>query len=227
MAPFQLISPFVDRHLTRYLPKDTIKTIVHLGAHNGSDLRLLIDEYSPTRIMSFECNPKMIPVCQSVVSRLQTEQTKVKIDFVPKAVNRLGGFASYWSVNSDDEEALGSSSTYKLDRISMVQMTVPATTLDVECKAHGIDEIDLICADIEGGEINAFTKQDILFKTKYIISEVGVDRNWKKGYPVLDDLKAVLAPYGFEVIDFRWTGPYTVNEAADVLFVNKNLISSK
>lgn len=204
---FQVVpSPFIDKHFTRHLQKNTIKTIVHLGAHNGSDLNLLIEEYSPDRILSFECNPRMIPICQSAVDRLQTAQSKVKIEFVPKAVNRFGGFATFWCVNSNDQDTLGSSSTYKLDRISMVEMTVPATTLDIECKAKDITEIDLICADIEGGEINAFTKQNILHKTKYIISEVGIDRNWKQGYPVLDDLKEVLGSYGFEVIESKWTG---------------------
>lgn len=214
--------PYTNRQFTRHFDVGSIQTIVHLGANDGSDWKELIEVYSPSLIVSFECNPKLIHMCEKESHEINKTHKNTKVIFIPKPVFSKRKIIEYWSVSCDDAGGLGSSSIYKHHNLPMEKMTMEATTIDEECKKLGIDSIDLICADIEGGEIEAFTNQSILNRTRYIMSEVGVDRNWKPGYPVLEDMEKMLSSsYGFEKKDFFWGA---VGMAGEAFFANKNLV---
>jgi len=216
--------PYIYEQFTKHINLKSIETIVHLGANDGSDWKQLIETYSPSVIISFECNPKLIPLCEEQLHIIEKTHPQTQIFFVPKAVFSSEQEISYWSVMADDPVNLGSSSIYKHTNLNMEKLSIEATTIDNECNNLDIKTIDIICADIEGGEIHAFTDQNILNKTRYIITEVGVDRNWKIGYPVLDDLKIVLEKYGFNLKEFVWW-PHGIGLAGEALFVNEKIQS--
>lgn len=197
-----------------------IDVVFELGSNDGAYTEEIIEKYKPSRYFSVECNPKLISVCGRKVEEMRNKRG-IEIHLIDKALSEKEGVLEYWTVDSDDAGELGSSSIYKHHYLSMSKMCLPCTTLDSVCKEHNVDKIDLICCDIEGGESKAFAKQEILRNTKYLIVEVGVERSWKPGYPVLSDFMEVISPYGFEMVEFLWA--HGGKEWGDGMFVNKNL----
>ncbi len=197
-----------------------VETVFEIGSNNSEYTEHIIQAYNPKRYFSVECNPKLTQLCQNTIDHMVR---KYGIDgvFIDKALSDKDGSLEYWTVKSDDPGWLGSSSVYKHHYLPMEKLNIECTTLDSICDKNSVRSIDLICCDIEGGELAAFTNQKILNSTKYMIVEVGVDRNWKPGYPVLADLMDVISPLGFEVVEFLWANGG--KEFGDGLFINKNL----
>jgi FkbM family methyltransferase len=214
-------TPYICDQFVNCLDKDKIKTIFQLGTCVPDDTKDILAFYRPNKLVYFECHPHYIPLCQAFKDSYTGE---VSLEFVPKAIYSYVGDIDFWSVPLHDPRGEGfeSSSVYKHPRIvEMVPLRLPCTTLDHEATRLGIDEIDLICADIEGSESQAFKDQKILHKTKYIICEAGVSREWKSGYPVLEDIAESLKPYGFEQASFYWSH---IGSCGEVMFVNRTLI---
>lgn len=210
---------YINDFFSQYI-SEPIDVVFELGSNNGAYTEEIIEKYKPSRYFSVECNPKLISVCNKKMEEIRNKKG-IEIHFIDKALSKTEGVIEYWTVDSDDADELGSSSIYKHHYLSMSKMVLPCTTLDSICKEHNISKIDLICCDIEGGESNAFANQEILRNTKFIITEVGVERSWKPGYPVLSDFMEVISPYGFEMVDFLWA--HGAKECGDGIFVNKNL----
>ena len=206
---------FVKDEFAR-LMQNNLSIVFELGARDGLYTREINQKYNPDKIYSFECNPNSIENCikntkeltNVFLSNLAVAGHVGEIQFFPV----VGGACH------------GSSSIFKLRKVTQTEVTVPCVTLDSFCKSHGIDEIDLICADIEGAETLAFTKQDILNRTKYIITEVQIDPNWKPGNPTIEELEGVIFPYGFERAAYIG-GAGDGKSAGDALYINRRLES--
>jgi len=206
----------------QHIDLESIQTIFQLGAHNGSDTVDVAQFYKPQKMVVLECNPLLLEVCQKTIDQC-VQNTGIDIEFVGKAAHTFPGMLKYFTVAGNNIYDMVHSSVYKHHYLPMEEIAVPATSLDHECKIRNIESIDLICADIEGGEVNAFTNQSILNKTKHIITEVGLDPNWKPGYPTLRDLQPVLKKYGFDLVVLQETHIGLVGEA---LFTNQGWIDS-
>jgi FkbM family methyltransferase len=212
--------PYTCEQFVKHLNKE-IKTIFQLGASDAHDTEHMISFYNPDTLVFFECHPGILHCGRDLVKNYKG---KTELHFIEKAIHSYTGELDIWSVPLDDprKEGFESSSIYRNKTIVEQNiLKLPCTTLDEESKRLGIDTIDLICADIEGNELNAFTNQDILNRTSYIITEVGVDKNWRPGNPVLDDLVQHLSQYGFVKKDFYWGHVGCCGEA---LFVNERFL---
>jgi FkbM family methyltransferase len=213
-------TPYICEQFNKHIDRSKIKTIFQLGTCVPTDTPEILEFYKPLNMVYFECHPSYIPICQEFKNNYNGS---TNLTFVPKVIFSYVGEIDFWSVPLEDprREGFESSSVYKHPRIvEMVPLRLPCTTLDYEASLLGLDSIDLICADIEGSESDAFKNQSILNSTKYIICEAGVSREWKSGYPVLDDIYESLRPYGFEQVDFFWSH---IGSCGEVMFVNKRL----
>lgn len=212
-------TPYICDQFLKHIDKNKVKTIFQLGTCVPTDTYELLEFYNPEKLVYFECHPSYINICQEYKDNYTGS---ADLTFVPKVIFSYVGEIDFWSVPLDDprREGFESSSVYKHPRIvEMVPLRLQCTTLDYEAERLGINKIDLICADIEGSESEAFKNQSILYKTKYIICEAGVSREWKSGYPVLDDIRNSLSQYGFEQVDFYWSH---VGSCGEAIFVNNN-----
>lgn len=215
--------PYLFEQFTKHILKEKINTIFELGTNDASFIEPIISYYEPNTFISFECNPQLISICQEKINKLKNN---TKIEFVPKALYSSRGHVNYWSIDSNSPEILGSSSIYKHKYLPTIKQQIETTTLDYECDIRNIKTIDLICSDIEGAEYEAFKNQKILNNTKYIITEVVIDKNWRPGSPTLQDISSVLREFGFEMAEYYedpTDKPYTPYLAGDALFINKKI----
>lgn len=209
-------NPFILNHFTEYIEKP-IDNIFELGCHNGAYTSEIKNFYNPKVIHSFECNPDTINICRKKLEKLEN------VFLHEYAVLNFDGITRFFPIDDNDILQKGSSSVYLLDKeknIKQKEIIVKTITLDTFCKNNSIDKIDLICADIEGAEHLAFKNQEILHKTKYIITEVQIDPNWKKGYPTIMQLENSLSEYNFKLKKIVY-GPTTPNIAGDALYVRQ------
>ncbi len=191
-----------------------IDLIFELGARNGLYTGQINHCYQPQKIISFECNPSSISKCESNISDVDTAS------FHPVAIADYTGSIDFFQADDCHGADDGSSSIFNLAKINnMKKITVDCTTLDDFCKTENIKQIDLICADIEGAEVKAFTDQQILYNTRYIITEVQIDKGWKPECPTILDLENTICKYGFEKAAYI-SG---CGSAGDALYINKKL----
>lgn len=214
--------PYICEQFTKHFDKQQIKTIFQLGASDSHDTIEMLSFYNPDTLVFFECHPGILHCGRDLVKNYKG---KTKLHFIEKAIHSYVGELDIWSVPLNDPRKEGFESSSVFRNTTIVEQNIlklPCTTLDEEAKKLKIDSIDLLCADVEGNELNAFTNQNILHKTKYIITEVGVDKNWRPGNPVLDDLVLLLSEYGFVKKDFYWGHIGCCGEA---LFINERLVN--
>ena len=210
-------NPFIMPEFTQYTNKP-VNTIFELGCHTGLYTGEIQRHYNPFLIHSFECNPDTINICRANLAILKN------VHLHEYAVLDYDGETTFFPIDDADVLQKGSSSVYLLGKeknIKQKEITVNCITLDTFCKNNDVKKIDLICADIEGAEHLAFKNQEILHSTDYIITEVQVDPNWKKGYPTIKDLESSLGRYNFKLKKIIY-GPTTPNIAGDALYVRED-----
>tara|TARA_R110002096_G_scaffold165516_1_gene334109 strand:+ start:39 stop:701 length:663 start_codon:yes stop_codon:yes gene_type:complete len=191
-----------------------IDTIFELGARNGLYTREIQHHYQPKQIFSFECNPSSIDRCKNNISDVKTAS------FHSVAVADYTGSIDFFQADDCGNANDGSSSIFSLSKLNMKKVTVDCITLDDFCRAEEITEIDLICADIEGAEVRAFTDQQILHNTRYIITEVQINPHWKPECLTIVDLENVICEYGFEKAAYI----DGCGCAGDALYINRNIL---
>lgn len=180
-------NPYVCPHFLQVIDKGKIEVVFELGSRDGLYTPSLLSTFKPRLLCAFECNPDCLPTVRKNTAGLQ--------NFVlcEKAIWKHDGEVSFFK-HSD----VGSSSILGHPRDPMEKITVPCITLDTFCAQAGISKIDLICADIEGAELEVFRGQKILKTVSYIMTEVAFDPDWKRGYPTYREMDAYLGKLGFK-----------------------------
>lgn len=192
-----------------------VDVIFELGARDGLYTKEINQHYSPREIHSFECNPNSIEKCKSNLEHMNN--VKFNNVAVVDYVGEIDFYQADRCYGADD----GSSSIFNLSKLSgMTKTSVNCTTLDTYCESNSIKKIDLICADIEGAEVKAFTNQNILNNTKYIISEVQLNKHWKIECPTVNELESVIEAYGFQRAEYidEFNG-----HGGTALYINNNI----
>lgn len=149
-----------------------IKIIVEAGARDLIDALQLELMYPCATIYSFECNPECVAVCENNLSHSQG-----RIKFNSCAASNVNGDITFFSFNSEicGEHDAGVSSIYQhkdTSGVPMKQITVPGKRIEDVLKADGVESVDLLCLDMQGGELNLLLGLgDYINKVKYIIIE--------------------------------------------------------
>ena len=191
--------------------KNHIKTIFELGSRDLIDAIKLHDFYN-CKIYAFECNPDCLIECNKNLLKLN-EDTKKDIILVNKAVSLTNSNVSFYPFDLNKYNNMGSSSMYKIDFSKrdigdpdynrsnpQKEIIVEGTRLDTFIDENNIDNIDLLCIDLQGYELNALKSfGEYLNKVKYIISECSIRTTYTGGCSFIE-LENYLSSYGFKYI---------------------------
>lgn len=197
-------SDYLHPRFTSLLAHGKIQTIVELGARDGFDALLLRDFYG-AKVHTFECNPDVLPRCRALLSR------EANITLVEKAAwDEEKPIAFYPVVETiEDERNIdnnpGASSCFPArsdyrQLYKQKQTTVSAVRLDSYCKSQGIEQIDLLCIDIQGAAFEALRGLGAMLRnTRYIIVELETKPMYF-GEHLFEDVDQFLQGQGFNQI---------------------------
>lgn len=159
---------YLNENFTKFINKSEIKTIIELGARYGEEAISLSEYYPDATVHAFECNPHVL------FETKKNLMNKPKIKLHEVAVSNICSDSIFFPADANNP---GASSLFvaKLGKWwgDLPPVSVKTTRLDDYFKKNNISSVDMICADIQGGELNAFEGMGkYLDNVKYIISEV-------------------------------------------------------
>jgi len=220
------------------IDKNQIKIIFELGSRDLIDAIKLLNYYN-CNIYAFECNPDCLIECNKQLSTINDFQ-KTKLFLIDKAVSLMDGDVIFYPFDLLKYNNMGSSSMLKID-FSMrntddpdynkpnpqKSIIVKGIRLDTFMNENNIKNIDLLCIDLQGYELNALKSLgDHLYKIKYIITECSIKSTYINGasYTELNDY---LTKFKFNYYSSNKFGELNPNlnitgfSEFDALFINK------
>jgi len=164
------MSAYLNKDFLNIIDENKIKIIVELGTRDGDDTICLAKYYTNSNILTFECNPNTIYVCRNTI---ENSNFKDRIKFFDFGVGKEENEIEFYPYKLGNP---GASSFYKRYDFDQSQETykekIKIRRLDVVLKENNIEKVDLICADIQGYEMNALIGiGDYLKNVDYIILE--------------------------------------------------------
>lgn len=190
--------PFVDSASTKF--------IIELGARDCKDSIGLASHFQ-CPVLTFECNPEAIQQCRRT---LETAPTTAQITLVEQAVCAFTGTTEFHSLCSETYDNIGASSLFSHydPEISplMKSITVPCTRLDTYLDDHSLPSPDLLCMDIQGGELGAIQSLgERLRDCKVIATEVSLVPSYIGGV-MFGELYSYLLENGFSLEHYPRSG---------------------
>ena len=180
--------------------KENIKVIIEAGARDLLDSIDLENIYPNATIHSFECNPECVDVCNH-----NLQFTKGRVVFNNNAVTDKDGIVEFYSYDSNksaDHDG-GVSSQFKHKNHESVptnKIEVESITLNTYAHRNNIANIDMLCLDLQGGELALLKGLGNLISTvKYIIIEIDT-MNYYENEPTCDEVYKFLETNGFNKI---------------------------
>ena len=232
---------YLDQLFVDTINKENVKVVFELGSRDLKDAVKLINHYN-CPVYAFECNPDCLQECEKTLSKID-QTTKDKLCFERTAVSLVDGPVTFYPFDLTKYNNMGSSSMLKIDfskrNLSdpdynrpnpQKEITVPGTRLDTYLKGKNIN-IDLLCMDLQGYELNALKSLGSrLHDVKYIITECSIENTYVGG-PSFKELEVYLAQFNFEYKcsnAFNYSYPdlsLTGSSEFDALFINKSFIN--
>jgi FkbM family methyltransferase len=216
-----------------------IKTIFELGSRDLIDSIKLLDFFEHSKIYAFECNNDCLVECNKNYVNLE-EKKKNRLFLIDKAVSIKNGDVTFYPFDLQKYNNMGSSSMLKIDFSlrnkddpdynlpnPQKEITVNGIRLDTFICENHIPNIDLLCIDLQGYELNAIKSLgDELRKVKYIITECSIESTYTGGSS-FKELNEYLTNYNFKYVSsnkFGETYPDLSQKGFsefDALFINK------
>lgn len=160
------MSNYWNSSFLRNLKINNVKTVFEVGARYGNESKKLKLTFPNSKIYCFECNPLTIEICKKNLKNIDDINF---YDFGLGDQEVLLPFYSY--INNND----GASSLLKrIDYESTQKQTglVNIKRLDTFVKEKNIRNIDLLCMDVQGYEMNVLKGAGNFIKNiNYIIME--------------------------------------------------------
>jgi len=165
------MSVYTDERFTKYITnKDDIKVILELGSRDLQDAILMKEYYNPVKIISFECNPDSLKLCEENIKE-HKDITLVKCAVWDK--NEKIKFYPVTNGNIGASSAFKVTGEYPYEYWKQKEIFVNAIRLDSWLKSNKIEKVDMICADIQGALLKALIGLGTYLKdVKYIIAEI-------------------------------------------------------
>jgi FkbM family methyltransferase len=221
------------------ISKAEISTIFELGSRDLVDAIKLINIYN-CKIYAFECNPDCLIECKKQILNCDNN-VKDKIVLVEKAVSLTDGYITFYPFDLTKYNNMGASSMLKIDfslrdindpdynrENPQKEVSVPGTRLDTFMNHNHISNIDLLCIDLQGYEMNAIKSLGTyLRKVKYIITECSIQSTYING-TTFKELNDYLSGYNFQYVSSNRFGSnfpdlsLTGFSEFDALFINKS-----
>jgi FkbM family methyltransferase len=222
------------------IDSNQIKTIFELGSRDLIDAIKLLDYFQDSKAYAFECNPDCLIECYNIIDKLDEIQKK-RLFLVDKAVSINNSNVSFYPFDLQKYNNMGASSMLKIDfslrnkndldynrENPQKEIIVDGIRLDTFIDENYIENIDLLCIDLQGYELNAIKSLgNHLHKVKYIITECSIMSTYTGG-ATFNELNDYLTNYNFKYISSNKFGNnfpdltlYGFSEF-DALFVNQS-----
>ena len=219
-----------------------IKIIFELGSRDLVDAIKLLNYYDDSKIYSFECNPDCLVECKKNLSNLE-EDIKKRIFLIDKAVSIINGDVLFYPFDLQKYDNMGASSMLKIDFSTRSQddpdynlpdyqkeIIVDGIRLDTFINDNKINNIDLLCIDLQGYELNALKSLgNLLHNIKYIITECSIVSTYKYG-ATFKELNEYLTNFNFKYVSSNKFGENFPDMSLqyfsefDALFINESNI---
>lgn len=197
--------------------------VFDVGAHQGRVSRLFLDALPQARVFAFE---PQAALCQRLRQQFAHE-TRLRV--VGAALGERGGRTAFHegvfnATSSRFPRSVGGRRYYRSDYVMAATLDVPLDTLDDFCRREGLDRIDLLKLDTQGGE------HDILLGARgllgagriaIVLTEFFVVPHYE-GAPLFDEIWRLLASAGYTLFDLQ-PGPRAANgqlRYGDAIFVS-------
>ena len=222
------------------IDKTKVKTIFELGSRDLIDATKMIEHYNNAICYSFECNPECLVECKKNKDCFNEDQNN-RIILVENAVSIDNKTVKFQPFDLSIYNNMGASSMLEID-FSMrnendpdynrgrvqTEIKVNGIRLDTHMNNNNIHNIDLLCIDLQGYELQAIKSLGEKLKTvKYIITECSIQSTYKGGASFCE-LNAYLEKYGFKYHNSNEFG-YNLPDLQklgysefDALFINEN-----
>ncbi len=140
------------------LPPDAVKTIVDVGANTGLTSLYFAGRYPQANIYAVEPNPENFALLK--------ENTAQEKRIIPVQVCLTGKPGQQVYITTS-----GASDRFKMNT-SGNGVLVRGVSVEQLCEEHGIEHIDLLKIDIEGGEVQVFADSSFLPKIGVVAAEL-------------------------------------------------------
>lgn len=194
------------------IDSNRIKTIFELGSRDLIDAIKLLDYFKNSKVYSFECNPDCLIECHKNIYQLD-EDKKKRLILIDKAVSINNSKVSFYPFDLQKYNNMGASSMLKIDfsrrrkndpdynrENPQKEIIVDGIRLDNFIDENYIENIDLLCIDLQGYELNAIKSLgNYLHKVKYIITECSIMSTYNDG-ATFSELNDYLSNYNFKYI---------------------------
>ena len=159
MSDYKFLVKYIDRK-----EHEHIKTIVEFGSRDGLDAIYLAENFKNAKVYTLECNPRQIEVCQN---NIKNSTFKDRIVFINACVSDKKEKKRFYHY----PENVGASSLYihQDKRNENDYSYIETVTAEEVLSEFGVKDIDLLCMDIQGHELQAMVGLGNLLDTvKYI-----------------------------------------------------------
>jgi FkbM family methyltransferase len=184
--------------LFRSFPPGNYRTVLDVGAHQGSFTDLAIPYFAPERIWLVEADPEYGAVLK------QKYSTQPEVTVIPCAISNLSGHVKL-RINShrDSSSILPmesiSQKTFGLKMSETGTVDVPAWTLDELFEREKISHVDLMKVDIQGAErLMIEGGESALAKVDLLYIELSFERFYA-GAPLAHEIEGMLWERGFRL----------------------------
>lgn len=229
---------YLEEIFKKNIDKDKIKIILELGSRDLIDA-IKLQKYYNCKVYAFECNPDCLNICKVNYHKLDNISKK-SINLIESAISLDNGHVKFYPFDLEKYNNMGASSMLKIDFTKrnkwdpdynrpnpQKEIVVPSIRLDTFITNIKINNIDLLCIDLQGYELNALLSLgDEIKNVKYIITETCINSTYDNG-STFNELYDYLKKYNFTYIcsdEFQYELPN--NELVgfsefNALFVNK------
>ena len=219
--------------------KNYVKTIFELGSRDLIDSIELLNYFENSKVYAFECNTDCLIECNKNLLNL-AEDKKKRLFLIDKAVSITNGDVKFYPFDLQKYKNMGSSSMLKIDFSlrnkddadynipnPQKEIKVKGIRLDTFINANKIKNVDLLCIDLQGYELNALKSLgDHLSNVKFIITECSIQSTYTDGATYIE-LIEYLSKYNFK---YTFSNRFGANQPDltlkgfsefDALFINE------
>lgn len=160
------MSNYWENRFLKHLLISDIKTVFEVGARYGNETLKLSETFTNSLIYSFECNPNTIDKCKTNLSKNK------HICFSDFGLGEKEENLPFYSYTKGNDGASSFLKRIDFDNTQEQTGIIKIKRLDDYVRNNNIQQIDLLCMDVQGYELNVLKGAgDFIRNIKYVIME--------------------------------------------------------